>query len=61
MIKVREGALLGMTGMLAWYALLLAPDRRIALDQRIYEVAQQGGEAAATGLETIRHVIARRS
>lgn len=61
MIKVREGALLAMTGMLVWYAILLAPDRRIALDQRIYEVAQHGGAAAATGLETIRAVIARRS
>ncbi len=61
MIKVREGALLAMTGLLAWYAILLAPDRRIALDQRMYEVAQQGGEVAATGLATIRQVIARRS
>lgn len=61
MIKVRESVLLAMMGMLTWYAVLLAPDRRIALDQRIYEVAQQGGEAAAAGLETIQHVIARRS
>jgi len=61
MIKVREGVLLAMTGMLAWYAILLAPDRRIALDQRIYEVAQQGGGAVETGLETIQQVIGRRS
>ena len=59
MVRWREGVLVAMAAMSVWYVFLLAPDRRAAVDHRIYEVARETEGAAATGLMNLRQIANR--